>query len=408
MDDITDATRRDPVQRMPAGQRDEGPTPGGDAEFVEELDDWLADHLMGEFGGRAGGRPVRRLGLGAVPRLETTGEARSAQRVLARGVRWPRRQPRPGAALPPAPRRCGGSDWVAVHGPRPSWADAHGLRGRAPQAAVPAADHRGHRHVVPGLSRARRRAPTSPASAPGPSSTATSGWSTARRCGRSLGHVRRLGFLLARTDPDAPKHKGISYLLVPIDQPGVDVRPIRSSPAPRSSTRCSSTTPAPAADLVVGEVGQAWRGGHGHARVRARRRLAAPMQLLVRAQLDDLMRLARAPAYRRPGDPRRARPALDRPPDHALHAQRTCRAAATRPGPARRSRKLYWAQLAPAASASCDAGAAARSWLVGDDPAARHRRSQQTFLFGRAGTISGGASEIQRNIIGERVLGLPK
>ena len=72
----------------------------------------------------------------------------------------------------------------------------------------------------------RTPAPTSAASAAGPSSTATSGSSTVRRSGRPRGHLANWIFVLARTDPDAPKHKGISFLLVPMDQPGVEVRPI--------------------------------------------------------------------------------------------------------------------------------------------------------------------------------------
>ena len=61
----------------------------------------------------------------------------------------------------------------------------------------------------------------------GPSATATSGSSTARRCGSTCAHFADYGILLARTDADAPKHRGITYFLVDMHQPGVEVRPLR-------------------------------------------------------------------------------------------------------------------------------------------------------------------------------------
>ena len=54
----------------------------------------------------------------------------------------------------------------------------------------------------------------------------TSGWSRARRCGRRYAHPAQLGILLARTEPDAPKHQGISYFVCPMDAPGITVRPL--------------------------------------------------------------------------------------------------------------------------------------------------------------------------------------
>ncbi len=60
----------------------------------------------------------------------------------------------------------------------------------------------------------------------------------------SAGHLADHIFLLARTDPDAPKHKGISFLLVDMRQPGVEVRPIKMISGQSSSTRCSSPTPS--------------------------------------------------------------------------------------------------------------------------------------------------------------------
>ena len=59
----------------------------------------------------------------------------------------------------------------------------------------------------------------------------------------SAGHLADHIFVLTRTDPDAPKHKGISFLLMDMRQPGVEVRPIRMISARANSTRCSLPTP---------------------------------------------------------------------------------------------------------------------------------------------------------------------
>ena len=80
---------------------------------------------------------------------------------------------------------------------------------------------------MPAVLRARRRLRPRVAADARACATATSGSSTARRCGRRARWAADLGMLLARTDPDAPKHKGISYFAFPMDQPGVEVRPLR-------------------------------------------------------------------------------------------------------------------------------------------------------------------------------------
>ena len=85
------------------------------------------------------------------------------------------------------------------------------------------------RRARSGASSSPSRAParTSPASRRAPSATATSGSSTGRRCGRRGAHFSDWGILLARTDWDVPKHRGISYFLVDMRSPGIEIRPLR-------------------------------------------------------------------------------------------------------------------------------------------------------------------------------------
>ena len=70
-------------------------------------------------------------------------------------------------------------------------------------------------------------APTSPGSPPVRCRTATSGSSTARRCGPQRGQIADLGMLIARTNPDVPKHQGITWFAIDMHQPGVEVRRLR-------------------------------------------------------------------------------------------------------------------------------------------------------------------------------------
>ena len=106
--------------------------------------------------------------------------------------------------------------------------DAARRRHRGAAAAAPARDPR-RRDLVPGLLRARRRLGPGQPARPPPAATATATWSTARRCGPAARMHADWCLLLARTDPDAPKRQGISYFLMDMRTPGIDVRPIRQA-----------------------------------------------------------------------------------------------------------------------------------------------------------------------------------
>ena len=98
--------------------------------------------------------------------------------------------------------------------------------------------------------------------------------------------------MLARTDPDAPKHKGISFLLVPMDQPGIEVRPIRMMTGRLRVQRGVLHRRPPGQDNVVGGVNAGWAVAMtllGYERGEA----AATFPIMFRAELDRLLQLAR-------------------------------------------------------------------------------------------------------------------
>ena len=79
----------------------------------------------------------------------------------------------------------------------------------------------------------------------------------------SLAHWAEWCFVLARTDRDAPRHRGISYLLVPMDQPGIEIRPIEQITGDSEFNEVFFDGARTAADHVVGEVNGGWRVAMG-------------------------------------------------------------------------------------------------------------------------------------------------
>ena len=98
--------------------------------------------------------------------------------------------------------------------------------------------------------------------------TATS-WSPGRRCGPPARDHADYGLLLARTDPDVPKHPGITYFVLPMHQPGVEVRPLRQMNGHASFNEVFLAGARVPAEHIIGELGGGWKGRAGHPGARA-------------------------------------------------------------------------------------------------------------------------------------------
>ena len=238
---------------------------------------------------------------------------------------------------------------------------------------------------------------------------------TGQKVWTSLAHVADWCFVLARTEPGSRRAAGLSYLLVPMRQPGVTVRPIRQLTGTAEFNEVFFDGARTARGNVVGEPGDGWRVAM--ATLAIERGTATFGQLIgFRGELDRLLEAARRGPAR--GDPllrdRLARAWVGLEVLHA-HAVRTLAAEAAAgadpaavPGAGAASvLKLLWSRWHQELGELAMEVHGAASMVARGAPYDLDEW-QRLFLFSRADTIYGGSSEIQRGIIAERVLGLPR
>jgi len=229
-------------------------------------------------------------------------------------------------------------------------------------------------------------------------------------------------FTLARTDPDAPKHKGISFLLVDMRQPGIDIRPIQMLSGEREFNEIFYTDVVCPKENVVGGINNGWAVAMsllGFERGEA----AATLSIRFQGEFDRLVALAQERGVA--NDPRirqRLSACYGKVQIMKYLGLRTLTKfiAGHHPGPDGAISKLYWSEYHKistelamdilGADALVPTGRKPSSSFQTDDGGAANSSMSwvMTFLNARAGTIYAGASQIQRNILGEMVLGLPK
>ena len=238
----------------------------------------------------------------------------------------------------------------------------------------------------------------------------------------SSGHLADHIFLLARTDTDAPKHKGISFLLVNMEQPGVEVRPIKMISGDSEFNEVFFTDATCPRHEVVGGVNNGWAVAMtllGYERGAS----AATQPIRFQGELDRLIDLARARGVS--NDPvirQRLADCYAKVQIMRFLGLRTLTGflAGRGPGPESSISKVYWSEYhrqitelamdINGADGLVPSGRAPSSAFQTDDAGAPNSTASwtTTFLTARAETIYAGTSQIQRNIMGERVLGLPK
>ena len=249
-------------------------------------------------------------------------------------------------------------------------------------------------------------------------------------------HHADYGMLLARTDWDVPKHHGITYFVLPMKQPGVDARPLRQMNGYASFNEVFLTDARVPAANVVGTPGDGWRVAlttlaheRGFATMRRRRFDPAGGWALREASAEADEYFATYSWYpQRAGRPdlaadvaaataRRDDPvarqliaglvARQRAHDWTARRAQAARSADRSPGPEGSLGKLAASDVARDAAATHSLLAGVAGTLTGDDGLLGGVVAE-ILTSVPAQSIAGGTDEIQRNIIGERVLGLPK
>lgn len=242
------------------------------------------------------------------------------------------------------------------------------------------------------------------------------------------GHHADYCFLLTRTDPDAPKHKGISYLLVPMRQPGVEVRGITQPDGTAEFCEVFFTDARCPKNNVVGGTNNGWKVANstlaferGQSATTGYRRFEEEYRLMLASAqengaIDDAMIRQRLMQFYskiqilRVNGLRNLTSALTGSKDMGVIALGA-------------TNKMFWSEMHKAAmelaldihgaeSMLVDVGPASGSWpgALRDKRRAGYPVSPMvsSFFFSRSETIWGGTSQVQRNIVGERVLGLPR
>jgi alkylation response protein AidB-like acyl-CoA dehydrogenase len=232
----------------------------------------------------------------------------------------------------------------------------------------------------------------------------------------SLAHIADWMMLLARTDADAPRHKGITYFLLDMKLPGVTVKPLKQITGDAEFNEVFLDNVRVPETQVLGGVNDGWQVGLTTL-MYERLALGFGLQVRLRIALDGLVDMARH--VEKSGRPTTKDPILRQKLAQLWIETESLRYTGARgitkllrgelPGPEASAGKMMWVDVHQRLQELAMEIEGPYSQLVGgSERAIENGIWQYSFLRSRANSIEGGTTEIQKNIIGERVLGLPK
>ena len=230
------------------------------------------------------------------------------------------------------------------------------------------------------------------------------GWKvTGQKVWTTYAHEAKFCMLLARTDTEAPKHKGITYFIMDMDQPGVEVRPLRQITGESEFNEVFFEEAEVPDENIVGEAGGGWQVALTTLMFE-RAGLGAAAVMGLQNSLNELVTIINERGL---GDDPVLRQRLAKIAISVEAMRRGAQRALTAtmktgiPGPEGSLSKLQWADYQPGPDR--DRRRRAR-------PGSSRSRSIWSYrlLRARANSIEGGTTEVLKNIVAERVLGLPK
>ncbi|HMG34759.1 MAG TPA: acyl-CoA dehydrogenase [Blastocatellia bacterium] len=232
----------------------------------------------------------------------------------------------------------------------------------------------------------------------------------------SFGHFADWCFAVVRTDPAAPKHKGLTYMMIDMRSPGVSVRPLRQMTGDSEFNEVVFQNVRVPASNVVGKVNGGWDIAIATLMFE-RGTLGASLQITFKRQIDRLIELSKQ--IKRNGKPASQSAVLRQKLAQIyteieifrLNQMRTLTRMSKSgvPGPEGSIQKIFWSEMNQRMQQVAMEMLGPYGQLTREsEHAIDHGEWAHAYLRCRGNTIEAGTSEIQRNIIGHFVLGLPK
>jgi len=216
--------------------------------------------------------------------------------------------------------------------------------------------------------------------------------------------------LVTRSEPDSQKHKGLTYLLVDMKSPGVEVRPLRQLTGESEFSELFFRDVRVPKENVLGAVGDGWNVALGTL-AHERATLGVSAQIAMRRQLDRLIELSRQRGLNGPLVRQQIAQSYIENEVLRLNQMRAVSKIVQTgsPGPEGSILKIGWSEANQRFQARAQEILGPYAQLTGEsDLAIDNGTWSYSYLRSRGNTIEAGTSEIQRNIIGQHVLGLPK